>query len=50
MERTEISAQAWREIEWVLLRRGINYETDFVEENGTVHLNVDIEPLAVKPE
>ena len=48
--RHEICAEAWHELELVLLKWGISYETDFIEKNDTIRLNVDIDKLAVAPE
>ena len=48
--RIEIDAQAWYELESILLKLGIEYITHFVKEEESVCLNVDINSLKVKPE
>lgn len=47
MKKTQISFQAWQELEPVLMRHRIGYEVIFDDHNGTAEMLIDIQNLGV---
>ena len=47
MHKTQISFEAWNELEPVLMRHRIGYEVQFDDHNGTAEMLIAIQPIGV---
>ena len=47
MHKTQISFDAWKELEPVLMRHRIGYEVQFDDHNGTAEMLIAVQPIGV---
>ena len=47
MHKTQISFDAWKELERVLMRHRIGYEIQFNDHNGTAEMLIAVQPIGV---
>ena len=47
MNKTQISFDAWKELEHVLMRHRIGYEIKFDDHNGTAEMLIAVQPIGV---
>ena len=47
MYKTQISFDAWKELEPVLMRHRIGYEVQFDDHNGTAEMLIAVQPIGV---
>ena len=47
MHKTQISFEAWKELEPMLMRHRIGYEVQFDDHNGTAEMLIAVQPVGV---
>ena len=47
MHKTQISFDAWKELEPVLMRHRIGYEVQFDDHDGTAEMLIAVQPIGV---
>ena len=47
MHKTQISFEAWKELEPVLMRHRIGYEVQFDDHDGTAEMLIAVQPIGV---